>query len=63
MLLMKHVARKHACNCIVRINLPSGRILALLLFTLTGLARVSAGMGLPSETKIEPDRKLFSHYL
>ena len=33
----------------------SGRILASLLFSLTGsLARVSAGMGLPSEAKIEP---------
>ena len=44
------------------INLRTGRILASLLFTLTGsLAKigVSARMGLPSETKIEPDRRLF----
>ena len=44
------------------INLRSGRSLASFLFTLAGSLyfsfRVSAEMGLPSETKIEPDRRL-----
>ena len=42
-------------------NLRSGQILASLLFALTGpLAKIfiSVGMGLPSETKVEPDRRL-----
>ena len=39
-------------------NLPSGRILASLLFTVTGSFHVSAGIGLLSKTKIEPDRRL-----
>ena len=39
-------------------NLRSGRILASLLFTSAYRVRVSAGMGLPSETNIEPDRRL-----
>ena len=40
------------------VNPRSGRILASLLFTSAYRVRVSAGMGLPSETNIEPDRRL-----